>query len=323
MSEREIIHLFYSHFGISPASAIPFGDDVSAIPVDDDRLAVLKTDMFVKKTDAPKGMSYRQMACKAVVSTISDLAAKGVKPLALLSSVGFPSTYSSDIVEELAKGLDDTAREYGATIIGGDTNEAEDLIIDIIGFGLINKTEITLRSGAKEGDILATTGTFGETASGLKILQENLTTDERTAASFMEKVYSPRAQLKEGLALAQSKALTSSIDSSDGLAWSLHEISRSSHVGFTVIEIPLGEGVTTFAGLNGYDPYALALYGGEEYNLIFTVEKEKWADVEKMISKVGGRLFMMGYATQQLDLVFKSSAKDVTIHPSGWEHFHK
>jgi len=321
LSEREAISVFYSVFGMSPRSAIPFGDDVSAVPVKDDLFAILKTDMFVRKTDAPKGMTFKQMGRKAVVSTVSDFAAKGVEPLTLLSSLAFPRSFTSSVIEELAAGLNEASREYGAAVIGGDTNEAEDLVIDVIGFGLARREDIVLRSGAKAGDIAATTGTFGEVTAGLRILQEDLPSDGPLHRSFVNAAYMPRAQLREGLALSRSRTVTSSIDSSDGLAWSLHELSRSSRVGFTVTDIPLGRNIDEFAAETRADPYDLALYGGEEFNLVFTVDEKRWNEAVRAVESVGGQVFNIGYATERLDVVVRREGKEVPIRPAGWEHF--
>lgn len=320
LSEREVIDVLYSLFGTSPHSAIPFGDDVAAVEIKDSLLAILKTDMFVKKTDAPKGMSYHQMARKAVVATVSDFAAKGVAPLVLLSSLAFPRVYTSQVVEELARGLNEGSKEYGTTIIGGDTNEADDLIIDIIGFGLARKEDIVLRSGAKPRDILVTTGMFGETAAGIKALQEDYHLDE-ASGRFVNSVYMPKAQLNYGISLSKSKTLTSSIDSSDGLAWSIHELSKASHVGFTVTNLPISKEVIKFAKKVDSDPHNLALYGGEEYNLVCTIEEKSWQKAADAIEKVGGKLFNLGYATKNPDVVLDKEGKKTLIKAAGWEHF--
>ena len=82
----------------------------------------------------------------------------------------------------------------------------------------------------------------------------------------------PKAKLKEGLALSHSGAVSASIDSSDGLAWSLHEIGKMSNVGFTINSVPVADEVRRFAEFNHLDPLELALYGGEEYELVITVK---------------------------------------------------
>ncbi|MEM1537614.1 MAG: AIR synthase related protein, partial [Candidatus Nezhaarchaeales archaeon] len=93
--------------------AIPFGDDVSAVKLDRGKLLILKTDTMVWDTDVPPGMTARQAGRKALVMNVSDLAAKGVKPLAAVVSLSIPSSTSIDEVLSIIKGLEDGAKEYG------------------------------------------------------------------------------------------------------------------------------------------------------------------------------------------------------------------
>jgi thiamine-monophosphate kinase len=295
---------------------VPFGDDISAVDIGRGKIAVIKTDMLVGKTDVPPGMSLWQVARKAVVMNISDLAAKGVKPIALLASIGVPRSYTKKDIEEIGKGLNAGAREYDAYILGGDTNEASDLIISCVAFGVSEKRRLMLRSGAKPGDIVAVTGVFGKTTAGLKILLQNLSASSELKKALVDAVLMPRARLKEGLALAQTGAITASIDSSDGLAWSLHEVSKASHVGFLVDNLPVADDVRKFAERHGLDPVELCLYGGEEYELVVTVEPKL---LEK--AKRAASLIEIGVVTKEKTLVLEEKGKRIRIEPRGWEHF--
>jgi len=175
---------------------IPFGDDVSAVEIQGGgKLAILKTDMLIGKTDVPHGMSLLQAARKAVVMNISDLAAKGVTPIALLVSIGVPNNLSKKDVEQIGTGLNSGAREYGAYILGGDTSEASDLVISCAVFGIGEKKCIMLRSGAEPDDIVAVTGFFGKTASGLEILLQNLSVPSGTRKALVNSVLMPHARL--------------------------------------------------------------------------------------------------------------------------------
>ncbi len=323
IGERKAIELILEMLDKMPRMPIPFGDDVSAYPLDRERLLILKTDMLVGKTDVPKGMSLWQAARKAVVMNISDFAAKGVKPLVMLVSLGMPRNTKEKEVKEISDGLNAGAREYGAFIIGGDTNEASDLIISLSVFGLAKKNDVILRSGAKPKDTVAVTGTFGKTSAGLKILLENCKAPAEIYYSILEAVYMPKARLKEGLALSASKAVTSAIDSSDGLAWSLYELSKASNVGFFLENVPLANEATKFAEINRLDPLDLALYGGEEYELVLTINPSLWDKAEKAIKSVGGNLIKIGRTTTEKQIVLEADGKRRIIEPRGWEHFRK
>ena len=105
--------------------------------------------MLVGRTDVPVGMSLWQAARKAVVMNVSDFAAKGVQPSAVLVSLGLPRKLMMSDVEEIAKGLNAGAREYGAYVVGGDTGEASDLVIAVSLFGTALRSRLMLRGGAK------------------------------------------------------------------------------------------------------------------------------------------------------------------------------
>ncbi|MEM2249609.1 MAG: thiamine-phosphate kinase [Candidatus Bathyarchaeia archaeon] len=323
IGERKAIELILEKLEKMPQMPIPFGDDVSAYPLGRKQLLILKTDMLVGKTDVPKGMSFWQAARKAVVMNVSDFAAKGAKPLVILVSLGMPKDTKKKEVEEIAEGLNAGAREYGAFIIGGDTNEASDIIISLSVFGLARKDHVMLRNGAKPEDIVAVTGLFGKASAGLKILLEKFEAPRDIRNFLLEAVYMPKARLKEGLALSVTRSVTSSIDSSDGLAWSLYELSKASGVGFVIEDVPVAHEAVKFAELNSLDPLDLALYGGEEYELVLTVKPNLWDKAEKAVKSVGGNLIKIGRATAEKKIVLEVEGERRVIEPRGWEHFRK
>ena len=304
-----------------PKTPVPFGDDVSACSIGRGSLAVLKTDMLVDKTDIPSGMSLRQAARKAVIMNVSDFAAKGVEPTAVLVSLGLPRDLTRKDIEQIGDGLDEGAREYGAYVIGGDTGESSDLVISVSLFGLARKSALMLRSGARPGDVVAVTGSFGRTAAGLRILLHDLKARANVRSKLVGSVLVPKAKLKEGLALSRTKAVTASIDSSDGLAWSLHEIARSSRVGFLIDTVPESNEVEEFAKMNKLDPIELTFYGGEEYELVVTLKPELLEKARKAVEQVGGELLPIGRVTADERVLLRIRGKGKVIEPRGYEHF--
>lgn len=321
LGERKIIEIVQKHLDLMPNMVIPFGDDVSAYPIGKDTLGILKTDMLVGKTDVPPRMTLRQAARKAVVMNISDFAAKGVKPLVMLVSLGLPKDITQEDVEQIGLGLNAGAREYDAYVIGGDTGEASDLVISISLFGIAPRRSVMLRSGAKQGDLVAVTGGFGKTAAGLRILLHELKESPTICEPLVSSVLMPKARLKEGLALNRIDAVTASIDSSDGLAWSLHEIARASKVGFLIDSLPTAEEAKVFAIRRNLDPVELTLYGGEEYELVLTIKPEMWSKAEKAVEDVSGNLIRIGKVTTNKRLALKIGAERRLIEPRGYEHF--
>jgi thiamine-monophosphate kinase len=131
----------------------------------------------------------------------------------------------------------------------------------------------------------------------------------------------PKARLREGLALGGSGAVSASVDSSDGLAWCLHELAKMSGVGFLVNSVPVADEVRRFAEFNGLDALELALYGGEEYELVVTIKPKLWADAEVAVEGVGGRLLPIGKVTRDKRVLLDVDGKKRVIEARGWEHF--
>lgn len=320
LGEHRIIQIIQSHLTPLPNIPVPFGEDVSAVNFDQKLVAVLKTDMLVGKTDVPEEMTLFQAARKALVMNVSDFASKGVQPIAALVALGLQANYTQKNIEEIANGLNSGAREYGSYIIGGDTSEASDLIISVSLYGTANKSALMLRNGAKPGDVLAVTGFFGKSAAGLRMLLGECLVSKNTK-TFVDSVLMPKAKLMEGLALGGCGVVSSSMDSSDGLAWTLHELAHSSNVGFELDKIPVAPEVKMFAKLNNLDVSDLALYGGEEYELVLTIKPEGWATALAAVEAVGGQLLSIGKATHEKQIILRANGEEKPIEAHGWEHF--
>jgi thiamine-monophosphate kinase len=321
LGEREIIRILENCLDKQPEMSIPFGDDVSGYDIGNGKLAILKTDMLVARTDMPPGMTLWQATRKAVVMNVSDFAAKGIKPEVILASLGLPAKLSENNIEQIGKGLNAGAREYDTYVVGGDTNEASDIVISLSVLGVGEKDRIMLRSGAEPRDLVAVTGSFGKTSSGLKILLDECEAPNEIHETLVQSVFMPKARLQEGLALNKTQGVTACIDSSDGLAWSLHEISDASNVGFLIDNIPIAEEAERFAGINNLDVNTLALYGGEEYELVMTIKPRQWKQVKMAVQNVGGELLLIGKVTHKKQIILESDGENIRIKRVGWEHF--
>ncbi len=320
LGEHAIITLMRQHFTPMP-DALPFGDDVSTVPIGEGEVAVLKTDMLVAQTDVPPTMTLWQAARKAAIAPISDFAAKGAKPIAATVALGLPEGFTTADFEALAQGLNSGAQEYGVYIVGGDTAQASNLTIAVHLYGTAKKQQLMLRSGAQSGDILAVTGFFGNPPAGLCLLLKNDTAPEPLGQTLLDSVLMPKARLAEGLALAATGAVTSAMDSSDGLAWCLHELAAQSEVGFEVSDLPLAAEAAQFAQLNGIAGAGLALYGGEEYELVLTVKPQLWLAAQTAVASVGGALLPIGIATSKRHITYHSEGQEHQVEPRGYEHF--
>lgn len=298
-----------------PRGYTEIGDDVASIPVGRGRL-VVKVDMLVEGTDVPKGMTYRQAARKAVAMCVSDFAAKGVRPDSFMVSLGLRRGTSSADVDGLAMGFREAEREWGVRMVGGDTNEAKELVIDCAMLGFAEK--VVGRRGAAPGELLVVTGPFGLPPSGLGILVRGA----RCSASFrrraVKSVLYPSPALEVGLALAPY--LTSSMDSSDGLARCLYTLGETSRVGFELDSTPASPGVSAFARANGLDFGRLVWAGGEEYVIVGTMRRRNHASALRAVQRAGGDLAVIGRATRERKVVLKRGGVEKVIPDEGWTH---
>jgi len=302
--------------GSLPSDYTAIGDDVAVVPRKG-RGLVVKVDMLVEGTDVPQGMSYRQAARKAVAACVSDFASKGVRPDSFLVSLGLRSGTTERQVGQLAQGFKDAAKQWNLKLVGGDTNEAKELVIDCTMVGYANR--IVERRGAKPGDLLVVTGRFGLQPAGLAILMRKAKADPSFRARATDSVLNPEPKLNVGIALA--KYLTSAMDSSDGLARSLHTLARASSVGFEVSTVPLAGGVRKFAKANGLSAEELGLDGGEEYVIVGTVGARNLSAASRAARKARGGLLVIGRATEQEDRVILGSGDSaVPIADEGWTH---
>jgi thiamine-monophosphate kinase len=292
------------------------GDDVAVIPTRGNKV-VLKVDMLVERTDVPPGMSYRQAARKAVAMCVSDFSAKGVRPDSFMTSLGLRRGTTQEQVDQLGRGFRDAEREWGVVMVGGDTNEADQLVIDCIMVGFAKK--VVERKGARPGDALVVTGPFGYPPAGLKILIDRARAEKGFRGRAIKSVTMPTPDLKVGIALAEH--LTSSMDSSDGLARSLHVLAQESGVGFELDRMPAGDGVARFAKTNSLLVQDLVMAGGEEYVIVGTVSQKRLSTAIEAAESVGGQLLAIGTATPEKGRVFLRTGRSRRpIGDEGWTH---
>lgn len=318
LGERDIIRLLTKRFQSSRRKLpLGFDDDVSAIPVSRRKWLILKTDTLVASTDVPPGMSLEQASRKAVVATVSDFAAKGVTPKGLLISLGLHPPVSPSIVEAISRGIHNAAKEYGCSLVGGDTAESSDFFIDCIGFGFAEPRRVLRREGARVGDVIAVTGRFGRTSAGLRILRSKNRALARRFPGLVQSILHPTARLETGVRLAKTGSVNSSIDSSDGLAWSLHEIARLSRVRIALDRVPVASDAERYATERGLDSKELALYGGEEYELVQTIQKEKFAELR---AKFPSLIRIGSVESGRGEVALRSHGTERVLKTRGWEH---
>lgn len=277
----------------------------------------MKCDMLVSSTDVPPGMGPVQVARKSVVSCASDLAAKGAKPLAAMISMGLPRNCTRPYVEGLTEGFAGAANEFGIKIVGGDTNEAHELVIDCCMIGVAGK-KMPTRSGARPGDSVVVSGPFGFSAAGLAILLRNARAAGMLRTQSVDSVLEPKPRQLFGRMLA--KFFSSSIDSSDGLAISLYELASSSGADIIVNKVPAAPGLDRFGQDNAIDVNELVFHGGEEYEIVATIPRSKLKHAEWAARKAKVKLLIIGRVSKGTGKVFVGKR---LLENRGYLHFQR
>jgi len=314
LSEKKIIELFQSKLGNT--SFVP--EDVESFKIGKKRL-IVKVDTLVESTDLPPGMKMEDAARKSIVSCVSDFAAKGVKPIFGIVSLTIPKRLSRSNIESLAKGFQRAAREFELKILGGDTNEGKELVINFSLFGVSEK--IVNRKGAKINHVIITSGPFGYSGAGLSILLKNKKCSKKFEAKAKRAVFRPNCRLAFGL--KNKNYFSSSMDSSDGLSTTLNEMSSQSKKKFVVTRMPSENDVFDFASSNGLNANDLIFNSGEEYEIVATASTSNLPRIKKYAKKHRIKLYEIGYVTKGSGVFYKKDGKLIRIKDGGWQHLQK
>ena len=262
-------------------------------------------DMLIQSRHFPENMSYFDMGFKAVTVNVSDLAAMGAETLGFLLSIAIPKDLELDNFKEIIRGVLDACNYYSIPLIGGDTNEASEIIISGTALGLCDRP--LMKNTYNAGDMICITGDIGLAALGFELdTLDNI---------FVKQSLKPFARLKEGQILKQFGA-TSATDITDGLASELYEMKRDGF-GFVIYEEMIGvseEYKQIASGLN-LDYLDLVLHVGEDFELIFTISKD---DLEKL--PIDYKVIGQVTDSDRIELVLENGFVE-EIRNKGYEHY--
>jgi len=259
---------------------------------------------------------------KSLSVNLSDIAAMGGSPLFYFVSLGVPAGFSEGRLASLYKGMREIADQAKVVLAGGDTCASKSgLVLSITVMGRTKKGAALLRSGAKAGDTIYVTGTFGDAALGLACLKKGLRGEQ--TAPFENRYNDPAARIAAGQWLAETGIVTSMIDCSDGLLADLGHICEMSKAGFEIeaAKVPLTaefEGISKKAGV---DPLEIALTGGEDYELIFTVDGGRVTEFEKQ--KTVHKVTRIGTIQKNPEdrIVLGTDGRRLEFSRGGYDHF--
>ena len=326
-SEFEFINSLRRRFG----SVI--GDDAATVRSTPGTETVITADLLVedidfRRTTAPALL----LGHKALAVSLSDIAAMGARPRWSLISIGVPEDiWQTDFVDQFYEGFASLAHKYDVQLIGGDTSRTPDkLVIDSIVLGECRAEQSVKRAGAQPGDQIFVTGSLGGAAAGLRLIERGAHLAEQNFADedsqkidhVLLRQLRPEPRVGWGIVLGDERLATSMIDVSDGLSSDLNHLCTASGVGAFIESslLPIDHQVVELCGRRALDPLQLALHGGEDFELLFTVRADDVARLPRRVDAT--QITRIGEVRSHTEGVKISEGSRIwELNPGGWKHF--
>jgi thiamine-monophosphate kinase len=317
---RKIEEKFHT---VSKGVEVGIGDDAAAVKITPGGLLLVTTDSQVEGVHFTKTLiSADTLARKSVAVSVSDIGAMGGVPRYILASVGFSGDEDEDYLSQMINGFRESEKEFGVELIGGNLSSSAKLFLDITSLGEVEPENVVKRTGASEGDLIYVSGTLGDSALGLTLLQEGVVRDE--SKKLIERHMYPRPRLELGRQLAVRRAANSMIDVSDGLLLDLGRITVDKGLGARIYadKLPLSGGYKSIVSDYTECFYELALSGGEDYELLFTTAQDNKDYVSEIASSVGTDITEIGIVnTAPAIEIIDSNGDEIKLNRRGFTHF--
>ena len=335
LGEFGLIDRFADLLGLDTAPDLVqgIGDDAAVYRIGPDaagreRVHVVTTDALVEGVHFDRAFApMERLGFKAISVNVSDVCAMNARPLYATVALGVPPGLATDDLDALYRGIARACERYGCTVVGGDVTRARALLLSVTVVGEAHEDDIVYRSGAREDDIVCVTGDLGAAFAGLSLLmdaRDRLAKDPSFQPALADFPYvvarqlAPTARLDLVDAFARAGIRPSSmIDVSDGLASELHHLCRQSGVGARLAEgaLPIDDETLAVAARLGGEAGLYALYGGEDYELLFTASAEDLALVpaDGLFSPIG-RIVQGGVSVHTVE------GEEVPLEAMGFDH---
>jgi thiamine-monophosphate kinase len=328
LGERALIARVRERAGAPPPFVrVGIGDDGAVMETERGELDVVTTDAFVEQIHFRRDWTAaRSIGAKSVAVNLSDLAAMGATPRAILLSLILPGQLTVADFDAVIDGAVAESTAAGASLVGGNISRSPGpLVIDVTAMGSVGRRRALLRSGGRPGDELYVTGSVGGGAAGLAIL---LSGANRAALSaedlaLVERYERPSARVRCGRLVAASRSATACMDLSDGLADAVRQIAEASGTGAVIdaAQIPLSAGAPRWMGREGRDPIEASIAGGDDYELLFAVPPRKRRGFEAAMLKCRPvAATRIGRLTRERDLLLARDGQTTTLN-FGFRHF--
>lgn len=296
----------------TPAVRLGPGDDCAIQRLPPGTELVFSIDTLVEGVHFPTEYSPRLLGWRSLAVAASDLAAMGADPVCFTLALTLPFSNGAWL-KAFALGLSDAAKHFGLALAGGDTTRGP-LTLSLQVHGTVPAGQAILRSGARPGDLVGVSGTLGDARAALRWLNES--PPSRDVQALLDRYHQPEAKLALGQ-LLRGKA-SAAVDVSDGLLADLGHILEASGVGARLIEqaIPRSEALKA---LHGEEALAMALNGGDDYEICFTVAPDRWPSLEGALNS--GELTIIGEVIAESGIWLNDGHHDRTLISAGYDHF--
>jgi thiamine-monophosphate kinase len=317
---------------VQPTTVKGVGDDAAVLERNEEQFTLISTDMLVEGVHFNlMYMPFKHLGYKSVVVNLSDIIAMNGKPEHITVSLAVSNRFPVEALEELYDGIRMACNVYGVDLIGGDTTSSHSgLVISVTAVGVVDKTKVAYRSGAKPNDLVVVTGDLGAAYMGLQVLERekevfrtnpDIQPDLDGFDYIIERQLKPEARKDVVDYLAELGVVpTSMIDVSDGLASEVLHLCKASGTGAMIYnaKLPIDSTTSTSAIDFNLDPVTCVLNGGEDYELLFTIDQ---LDFDKI--KGNPHMTVIGYITEADRGTYLVDSNDslVQLRAQGWNHF--
>ena len=319
MSEFSLIDNWFSRIGkVRKDVELGVGDDAAIVSIAGRKICI-SVDTLVSGVHFPAVTSAEDIAYKSLAVNLSDMAAMGARPAWATLALSLTESQDDVWLRGFSETLDSLAQYYGVQLVGGDTTRSDVLTISIQIMGDAEDNSFLLRSGALPGDAIYVTGCIGDAGIGL---QKVLAGNANTADYFVRRLNRPSPRVNESLVL--KKYINAAIDISDGLIADLAHVLASSGCGASIElpKVPLSAEVAI--NPQEYGGYASLLTSGDDYELCFTVSRDKVKQLEELASEHNILIHCIGRIEKESGLrCLDSNGKIVDFEKAGFDHFRK
>jgi thiamine-monophosphate kinase len=306
-----------------PALLQGMGDDVAVIKMEA-KVLLITTDILIEGVHFGRSwIDPYPLGRKALAVNLSDIASMGGVPKYFLISVGLPKNLHISFISSFYRGLKREAKQFRVELIGGDTSLAPKIVINICLLGEGIRSDLLFRKGAKVGEDLFVSGTLGDAALGLRILQGKKKMNG--AERLIKKQLSPPPRIELGQAIAKRHLASAMIDVSDGLLIDTSHLLEESGVGARIWEdrIPLSRLYRKWIHFFSKDSFRFALSGGEDYELLFTAPSEMRERIFSLGRSLKIPITRIGEILPKRDglRIISRDGKDYSPSRLGFDHF--